>query len=221
MKEKIKKIFIYFIILNCFIVNIYGKGSMTVNIRIDPFEKTKKYDTGQLILIDAGILNSQSNTGRIKLGTVTVEMLTKQTDHGANIKLGIPGEFNEQFNLSSLSTFTNVPLTTIKKYKGGETAKMDLKIENLQIITKILTNGQVPTGDAYLFVAYPNEVTPALPVNPLSHLVYSFDLYLEVSGVNSGDIIKRDIRTMAEGEAEAIGSMQDIIKAQFYPNKGI
>lgn len=214
MDRRLEKIIIYIIILNLTTILTYAKGTLSVNATIQPYGTTKKYNYNSSLLLDAGILNSNSNVSELKLGTVTVDMRAEQTGNDPGIQLGISGDFNQTFSLSKVQTPKDVVLTTITKYKNAENANMELKIKNVQILVKTLLSNSPEVGDTYLFVAYPDELTNLPPgINAIQHLTYSFELWVQVSGVKAGDIIRRDVKTQ-EG-TEAIGNIQDIIKEQF------
>lgn len=217
MKEKIKRILICFIIFNCFIIGVYAKGTLKVTTQIIPEGKTKKYISGNSLLIDAGILNSQTNIGKIVLAKVTVDMIAEATTNGTTDVPGIDGEFNAPFSMIKFKERKEIPLSTIKKYKGGEQAMMALKIENLQITYEEKINNASSTIEDYLFIAHQNEAdSVAESAHALKHLTYTFDLSLEVTNVKSGDIIRSDVKSKDETGLETIGSIQDIVRLQFY-----
>lgn len=212
--EKLKKIFIYMIILSSLTVGVYAKGTLKVTTTIIPEGKTKKYNNGKTLLLDAGVMNSNSNINELKIATVVVDMQTEKTNNdGDNNAGGITGDFNLPFKLKNLEKLGKQKLaaSNLKKYKNGNSAIMDIYTENIKILDKKISNEKLE-DDNYLFIAYPEEV-PNIN-NKVERLKYSFDLILEVSGVKTGDIIRKDIEVKSNEDA-AIGRIKDIIKDQF------
>lgn len=212
--EKLKKIFIYMIILSSLTVGVYAKGTLKVTTTIIPEGKTKKYNNGKTLLLDAGVMNSNSNINELKIATVVVNMQTEKTNNdGDNNAGGITGDFNLPFKLKNLEKLGKQKLaaSNLKKYKNGNSAIMDIYTENIKILDKKISNEKLE-DDNYLFIAYPEEV-PNIN-NKVERLKYSFDLILEVSGVKTGDIIRKDIEVKSNEDA-AIGRIKDIIKDQF------
>lgn len=217
MKEKIIKIFLYSIIFSCFSIGIYAKGTLKISTQIVPEGKVKKYIRNDSLLIDAGILNGQSNAGKIRLAKVTVDMVAEATEVPSNNLPGIAGDFNAEFSMTEFMGRQNIPLTSITRYKGGAEAKMTLKIEELQINTKTIINIAPNSIDQYLFVAHQNEASQINnSMHALQHLNYTFILSLEVEKVNNGDIIRSDVKPKDNAEGITIGNIQDIVREQFY-----
>lgn len=215
--EKLKKIFMYMIILSSLTVGVYAKGTLKVTTTIIPEGKTKKYNNGKTLLLDAGVMNSNSNISELKIATVIVEMQTEKTNNnGDNNAGGITGDFNLPFKLKKLEKKEKELVSTndLKKYKNGESAKLEVYTKNVKILDKKINNEKL-TNEDYLFIAYPEEVKDL--ENKVERLRYSFDLILEVSGVKTGDIIRKDVTTgVSSGAGEdAIGRIKDIIKLQF------
>lgn len=214
MKKKAKYILMYLVILTFFSVMSYGKGSLRVTTEIIPEGTTKKYNQNGRLLLDAGVLNSNSDIHEIKIATIIVNMQTEQTNDGDNNPGGITGEFNLPFKLQDLESKLNdqsVILGELIKYKNGNNVKMELYTKNVKVLDKKVNNEDT-TEKNYLFIAYPEEV-PEIK-NKVERLKYSFDLYLHVDGIEVGDIIRKDVETKSSGEA-AVGRIKDIIKDQF------
>lgn len=216
MMEKLKKLYMYIFLFSCLTIGVYAKGTLKVKTVIEPYKTTKKYNNGKTLLLDAGALNSNSSISEIKVTTVIVEMQAVQSNNGNNGSVGIEGDFNLPFSLKKLENLGEKKLTanTLKKYKNGSTANMDIYVKNIKILDKKIHNENI-NNDTYLFIAYPEEETNG--ANKLGALKYSFDLYLKVSGIKTGDIIRKDVTTgINSGAAEdAIGRIKDIIKDQF------
>lgn len=211
--EKLKKIFIYMIILSSLTVGVYAKGTLKVTTTIIPEGKTKKYNNGKTLLLDAGVMNSNSDINKIKIATIVVDMRTEKSGDDDGKPAGITGDFNLPFKLKNLEKLGKQKLaaSNLKKYKNGNSAIMDIYTENIKILDKKISNEKLE-DDNYLFIAYPEEV-PNIN-NKVERLKYSFDLILEVSGVKTGDIIRKDIEVKSNEDA-AIGRIKDIIKDQF------
>lgn len=215
--EKLKKIFIYMIILSSLTVGVYAKGTLKVTTTIIPEGKTKKYNNGKTLLLDAGVMNSNSNINELKIATVVVDMQTEKTNNdGDNNAGGITGDFNLPFKLRDLENMRKELIATneLKKYKNGDNAKLEVYMKNIKILDKKINNENL-NEEKYLFIAYPEEVSNIS--NKVERLKYSFDLYVEVSGVKTGDIVRKDVTTGVNSGAaeEAIGRIKDIIKLQF------
>lgn len=215
--EKLKKIFIYMIILSSLTVGVYAKGTLKVTTTIIPEGKTKKYNNGKTLLLDAGVMNSNSNINELKIATVVVNMQTEKTNNdGDNNVGGITGDFNLPFKLRELENMRKELIATneLKKYKNGDNAKLEVYMKNIKILDKKINNENL-NEEKYLFIAYPEEVSNIS--NKVERLKYSFDLYVEVSGVKTGDIVRKDVTTGVNSGAaeEAIGRIKDIIKLQF------
>lgn len=211
--EKLKKIFIYMIILSSLTVGVYAKGTLKVTTTIIPEGKTKKYNYKETLLLDAGVMNSNSDINKIKIATIVVDMRTEKSGDDDGQPAGITGDFNLPFKLKNLEKLGKQKLaaSNLKKYKNGNSAIMDIYTENIKILDKKISNEKLE-DDNYLFIAYPEEV-PNIN-NKVERLKYSFDLILEVSGVKTGDIIRKDIEVKSNEDA-AIGRIKDIIKDQF------
>lgn len=213
MAKKMKKFILYIIILSCISIWSFAKGTLEINAVIQPEGTTKKYSYGTTLLLDAGIVNSQSGTKELKIATVTVDMVAKATEVGSSSLPGIEGDFNQGFSLSSLIKNQMVKLGAIKRYKG-DTADINLAIRAGKVEVEELLNN-VATGDKYLFVAHESEVQNVvnLGYKPIKRLKYSFELWLEVQNAKIGDIVRKDVQ--AKNQTEAMGNIQDIIKEQF------
>lgn len=212
MKEILKKVCIYILVLSSVTTVLYAKGRLNITTIIEPYGTTKKYTTPTSLLLDAGVLNSSSNIEEIKLAKVTVDMQTEQiTADGDTDPNVITGDFNLHFKLGSLETLGNrdVNLGKLIAYKNGQSVDMTLSIKNTKILSKIVTDENDIQGN-YYFIAYPNESSLS---NKVQRLSYSFDLYLRVTGAKIGDIIRKDVEIKNTGEA--VGRIQDIIKEQF------
>ena len=102
MKRKIINLLMFFIlILPIIAANNQGKGTLNVEIYSTPLGKTKKYMRNQDMILDTGILNSESRITEIPLLNVMVKMRTEATGAGGGDANGIGGEFNGSTNYKS------------------------------------------------------------------------------------------------------------------------
>ncbi|STO31327.1 Uncharacterised protein [Fusobacterium necrogenes] len=212
--KKIKSLILYIFILLCISSLAYAKGTLKVNAVIQPDGTTKKYSYGEALLLDAGVINSQSGTKELKLATVRVDMLAEPTDVGNPSLPGIEGDFNQAFILNSVIKDQMVKLGVIKKYKNGDNADIELAISGGKIeVEDLFRPGQ--GGDKYLFVAHESEVEQVISLGykPIKRLIYTFELWLKVQNAKVGDIVRKDVQ--AKNNTEAIGNIQDIVKEQF------
>lgn len=213
MKKKLIKLLLQIIILISLTNVSYGKGALDINVTIQPVGTTKKYNHGNSLLLDAGVMNAQSASGELLLANVTVTMVTKDTTDGTSEAPGIEGDFSLPFKLSLLEMDRNIKLYNLVKYKNGNEADMTLNMKKITILDKQIFPSTV-TGDTYLFIANQQEADQAAGKNAiaLKSLTYSFELWLNITGANVGDIIRKDVQAK---DPTAIGNIQDIIKEQF------
>lgn len=212
MKRKIINLLMFFIlILPIIAANNQGKGTLNVEIYSTPLGKTKKYMRNQDMILDTGILNSESRITEIPLLNVMVKMRTEATGAGGGDANGIGGEFNGLYKLNKFSGLENYKLKmgTLKNYKGNGSAVLEVYTKNLKITHKKI-NKENLSMDGYVFVAHTDEATID---NQILELEYTFDLYLNVTGAVDGDIVRQDIITETGGEA--VAWIKDIIKEQF------
>lgn len=218
MKKILKKVILY-ILFSVYVLgaNNEGKGTLNIQTEIIPVGKTKKYGVNKKLILDAGILNSETSNNKIVLASIKVRMYTSQnsTDEGGNAN-GISGDFNLGFDLKRFDEHgrrEEISLGPLVQYKNGNNVKMKLFAENFRIMSVDVRDPN--DSNRYYFIAYPNEAQIG---NEIVSMIYTFDLCLEVEGVRSGDIVRQDVTTSinsGEGNAEATGWLKDIIKDQF------
>lgn len=217
MKKLLVKILIFTLMSFSLIAGSGGMGTLNIKTEVIPLGKTKKYLKGSNLILDSGVLNSESKTTDLGLAKVVVKMYTEKTDKGDGQNYnGIDGDFNNIYKLDKFKERLDnrlINLGTLTKYKGGENAQLQLYTKNLKIINQDIRNKK-SSDENYVFVAYPEKATIS---NQIISLEYSFDLYLRIDGVKKGDIIRQDVTTGTGNEisGEPIGRIKDIIKDQF------
>lgn len=217
MKRLLIKIFIFTLMSFSLIAGSGGMGTLNIKTEVIPLGKTKKYLQGSNLILDSGVLNSEAKTTDLPIATVIVKMNTRKNDNESigNYN-GIEGDFNTVYKLNNFKERLDnkfIKLGTYTKYKGGDKAKLELYTKNTKIIREDIRKRD-NSKEGYVFVAYPEKATIS---NQIISLEYSFDLYLKISGVQKGDIIRQDVTTGTGNEVsgEPIGRIKDIIKDQF------
>lgn len=218
MLNLMKKIIVVYVLLP-FIVFAQGKGTLIVRTQILPIGTTKKYNTSKNLILDAGVLNSKSDTQKLRIATVYVRMITQKTENGDD-PTGIAGDFNLPFKLNQFeSKLNNQPISMgeLVKYKNGQRINIQLYAENFRIVERDVFDDNTSTDAQFVFVAYPEEAKDKGASNLVIGLSYTFDLYLDIKGAEVGDIVRKDVTTgMGIGtELDAVGHLKDIIKDQF------
>lgn len=193
-----------------------GKGTLHVKTQIIPVGTTKKYIRSPNLILDAGVLNSNSNISELPLASVTVRMYTEATNEGSGDYNGIEGDFNGVYKLGKFKELLDgqkIDLGNVTKYKNGKNARLELVAKNFRVNNMDVRDAD-NNSEYFTFIAYPEKATIG---NEVVSFEYSFDLYLKVTGVEKGDIIRQDVITGTGSNAtgEAVGRLKDIIKAQF------
>lgn len=216
--RKYIKLILFFLINSIFLLaaSDEGKGTLNVRTQIIPVGTTKKYLMSSSLILDAGVLNSNSSIGEIPIASVSVDMYTEKTG-GNGTANGISGEFNGVYKLGKFNERLReqkIGLGTLTRYKNGQSAEMELVAKNFRV-TSLITGIDHPESDGYIFIAYPEEAQ--INTNGVTSFSYTFDLYLVVKNFNVGDIVRGDATTGmgSTNDIEAVGHLKDIIKDQF------
>lgn len=217
--RKYIKIILFFLINSIFLLgasNNEGKGTLYIKTQIIPVGTTKKYLMGSSLILDAGVLNSNSSINELPIASVSVNMYTARTG-GNGTPNGISGEFNNVYKLGEFNELLKeqkIDLGALTRYKNGKNAELELVAKNFRVVNLIVEHSR-PQSNGYVFIAYPEDAT--INENGVTSFSYTFDLYLKVRNFNVGDIVRGDVTTgMGNGvDLDAVGHLQDIIKDQF------
>lgn len=216
----VKIIFLFFSLVLISFAN-GGKGDLDITVDLKPVSPTKKYYIDSSILLDAGTFNAKSLVNRIKLADVTVKMVTRESNNSSgNDYCVIDGDFTDLYDLSKFSSLNGKEITTseLTKYyvhNGNNNIGMKLYEENFKLTEKEIIN-PVITKNTYSFSAYPEECMKKNGENIIKSLEYSFEIWLEVSGVRSGEIVRTDVNiNKNEIRAEADGAIKDLVEQHF------
>lgn len=224
MKSINKVIIIYLIcLLKVFSSTTSGVGDLDIKVSVIPENKTKKYYVDNKLVLDSGVYNSaESDIYDQKIATITVKMQAKQgsNDDTENHDVcTLDSEFNLIYNFNmlkdeSLSRITS--LTEIKNYNKASEVEIQLKEKNFKII-RIDIENKNEIDNEFIFSAYPilcknlnNSFT-----NIVSYLEYSFELFLDIRGINNGMIVGGNILIDNDKIESAIGSAEDLVKRHF------
>lgn len=230
MLEKIYKICIFFIFgVVAFTQDTsvgQGIGDLDINISMTPAPKVKKYPIKDTILLDTGTQNTgdlkNSFIGRQKIADVVVTMQTRKSNNNNSKQYCIiDGDFNGLYKIKNIENFGKKEIETNAIHKYKETGNLNIKLyqENFKLSKSSVILEEDLSKPTYTFVAYPEEcekISEEKPKNLIVRLIYSFEIWMEISGANVGDKVRIDVAVDNQtGTNEAVGAIKDLVKDHF------
>lgn len=222
------KIFYKIYIFLIFSISIFGQGmgDLDISINMTPAGVTKKYIFDDSILLDTGTKNSTDIyfpfNGSEKIADVTVIMHAKKNNSPDTGKYCvIDGDFNTLYKLRELEELEGkIETSNLKKYSQAEKTTITLYQKNFKRLKETVIANESKESEYYKFVAYPDECINGKNGEKQTNIVvifaYSFEIWMEVSGAQKGDIVKTDVGIDSkETTSETVGTLKDLVKDQF------
>ena len=220
MKNKIKYIILFFIMSFSIMAADSPVGELFIKVDLNPVGKVKSYSVDGKRVLDTGIYNSQDAVDVYNqiIAKVSVVMEAKKriNESGKN-PCAIDGEFMGDLKIKDLETAVNgtsIELK-IKNYNDkSNNIKMTLKSINYKEGNTI--KDEIDTSDEnFVFSPYPNGNGDTLecPFNTIQRLEYTFDLALDVTGVQNGAISGGTVEITGD---TGKGAIKDLVTEQIF-----